>query len=104
MMMLFCLFWFSVPLRNILSEISQSTYRWNAIGGKLHLLARVKVGDGFNEADAAHLEQVIGIFTPFVEALNHGQHQPQVALDQFLPGVQVALSGPVKQYIHFHRG
>lgn len=100
----FCWFWFSVPLRNILSEFSQSTYRWHAVGGKLYLLFRVEVGDGLNEADTAHLKQIVGVLAPLVKALNHGQHQPQVALNQLLAGVRIPLPGPAEQYIHFHRG
>ena len=99
-----CWFWFSVPLRNILSEFSQSTYRWYAVCGKLYLFVRVKIGDGLDEADAAHLKQVVGVFAPLVEALNDGKHQPQVALDELLTGVSVSLPGTAEQYLHFNRG
>ena len=94
MMMLFCLFWFSVPLRNILSEISQSTYRWNAVGGEFHLLIGVKIHDGLHETDAAHLKKVIRAFAPLVKALDYGQHQPQIAFDQLIPGRPVSGSAP----------
>ena len=100
MMMLFCLFWFSVPLRNILSEISQSTYRWDAVGGKAHLLVRVKIGDGLDEADTPHLEQIVRILPPLVEALDHGKHQPQIALDELFPGRLVPFPGPAQEGIH----
>ena len=75
-----------------------------AVCGKLYLFVRVKVGDGLDEADAAHLKQVVGVFAPLVEALNDGKHQPQVALDELLTGVSVSLLGTAEQYLHFNRG
>lgn len=100
MMMLFCLFWFSVPLRNILSEISQSTYRWHPIGGKFYLLAGVEVGDGLDQADAPHLKQIVGTLPPLVKALDDAEHQPQVAADEFLARGAVAAVNQREQFAH----
>ena len=73
----------------------------NAIGGEFDLLVRVEVGDGLHQADAAHLEQVVGTFSPFVEPLDDAQHQPQVALNQLFPGFFVAGFGEPEQCVHF---
>ena len=72
----------------------------DAVGGKPHLLVGIKVADGLDEADAAHLEQVVGAFPPLVEALNHGQHQPEIPLDEGLSGPAVPLTAPAQQDVH----
>ena len=39
----------------------QATVRWHTVGGKAHLLGGVEVLHRFQQADAAHLEQVVGV-------------------------------------------
>ena len=69
----------------------------HAVGGKPHLLGRVKVVDGLDEPDAAHLKQVVEVLAPLGEPLHHAEHQPQVALDHLLAGGGVARMGPRQQ-------
>ena len=54
----------------------------------------VEVVDGLDEADAAHLEQVVDALTPGGEALDHAEHQPEVPGDELLPGGLVPLPDP----------
>ena len=72
----------------------------HTVGGESHLLGRVKVVDGLDEADAPHLKEVVHVLAPLRKALHDAEHQPQVALDHALtsrlvpcprPGEQVAL-------------
>lgn len=42
----------------------------HTVGGKPHVLRRVKVIDGFDKPDAAHLEQVVQILPPVGKALD----------------------------------
>ena len=70
---------------------------WNAVGGEFHLLIGVKIHDGLHETDAAHLKKVIRAFAPLVKALDYGQHQPQIALNQLIPGRPVPGSAPYQK-------
>ena len=56
-----------------------------AVCGKPHLLGQVKIVDGFDQTDHADLEQIINIFPSAGKALDHAEHQPQVAVDQLVP-------------------
>ena len=69
----------------------------HAIGGEAHVQIRVEVVDGLDEADAPHLEQVVRVLPPVGKALDHREDQPQVARDQFLPGLHVPLLGPEQE-------
>ena len=64
----------------------------------------VEVVDGLDEADAAHLEQVVDVLAPGGEALDHAEHQPQIPGDQLLPGGLVSLPDPEKQLTCALRG
>ena len=66
----------------------------NAVGRKAHRLVDIEVVNGLDEADTAHLEQVVHVLTPAGKSLEHRQHQPQVAPDELLPGGHVSLLGP----------
>ena len=68
------------------------------------MLIRVKVGDGLHQADAPHLEQVVRAFAPLVEAADDAEHQPQIALNQFLPGFFVSGLCQSEQSVHFRMG
>ena len=65
---------------------SPSHNRWNAVGGKLDILAQVEAVHGLDEADDPHLEQVVHALAAPGEALHNRQHQPEVPGDQLLPG------------------
>ena len=70
-----------------------------AVGGKFHVQVDVEVVDGLDEADAPHLEQVVGVLPPIGEPLDHRQHQPQIAGDQLLPGGGVPRLGPPQKLL-----
>jgi len=57
----------------------------------------VKVVDGFDEADAADLKEVVDVLAAGGEALDHAEHQPQVPGDELFPGGFVALMGAPEQ-------
>ena len=73
----------------------------HAVGGKADLFIRVEVGDGLDQADAPHLEQVIGAFPPFVKTLDHAEYQPQIPLDELFPGLFIPSLGQTEQCVHF---
>ena len=74
----------------------------HAVGGKAHLLVRVKIGDGLDKADAPHLKQIVGVFAPLVKALYDTENQPQISFNEFFPGVFVARLRPAEQGVHFN--
>ena len=51
----------------------------------------VKMIDGLDQTDAADLKQVVYVFTAADEFLDHGQHQPEVAGNELLACVSVAV-------------
>ena len=71
------------------------------VGGKTHLLVRVKIGNCLDQADASHLEKVVRTFAPFVKALDDGQHQTEISFNQCFPGPFIPQFGPPEQKIHF---
>ena len=44
----------------------------HAVGGEFHHLAGVKMIDGFDQADAPYLEEIVQVFAPVGKALDHG--------------------------------
>ena len=66
-----------------------------------HAFLGVKIGNGLYKADAAHLEQVVRAFSTFVEALDDGEYQPQIALNERLPGLLISLAGSAQERIRF---
>ena len=73
----------------------------NAVGRKAHRLVDIEVVNGLDEADTAHLEQVVHVLAPAGKSLKHRQHQPQVAPDELFPGGHVSLLGPPQKLRHF---
>lgn len=67
---------------------------WNAVGGKADVLPRVKVVDGLDEADAAYLKQIVEALapagTPGGKALDYGEHQAKIPLNQAAASLPVA--------------
>ena len=53
--------------------------------------------DGLDEADAPHLKQVVQIFPAVYEPLHHAEHQPQIPVDELLPGFLVPLPHPFQK-------
>ena len=51
----------------------------------------VEIIDGLDQTDAADLKQVVYVFTAADEFLDHGQHQPEVAGNELLACVGVAV-------------
>ena len=76
-----------------LFSFSPSHNRWNAVGGKLHVLPQVESVDGLDQADTAHLKEIVHALAPVREALHDAEHQPQIAGDQLLPRFLVARPG-----------
>ena len=74
---------------------------WNAVGGEPHVLIDIKPVDGLDEADAAYLKKIVHILAAAQKALNHRQHQPQIAADQLLPRVLIAIPAALQQRHHF---
>ena len=70
----------------------------HAVGGKPHRLIDVKVVDGLDEPHAAHLKQVVGVLAPAGEALDDGEHQPQISLNQFPAGLLVPGLGTAQEF------
>ena len=70
----------------------------HAVSGKPHRLIDVKVVDGLDEPHAAHLKQVVGVLAPAGEALDDGEHQPQISLDQFPAGLLVPGLGAAQEF------
>ena len=79
-------------MKNLFFGISPSHNRWNAVGGKLHILAQIEGVHRLDKPDAAHLEQIVHALAAAGEFLDHGQHQPEIARDQGLP--RIIVSGP----------
>ena len=69
----------------------------NAVGGKLHTLAQIEGVDGLDEADTAHLKEVVHALAAVGKLLHHAQHQAQIAGDQLLPGRLVSAAGALQQ-------
>ena len=64
----------------------------HTVGGKTHVVVfGVKIIDGLDQADAADLKQVVHVLTAADEFLDHGQHQPEVAGNELLACVSVAV-------------
>ena len=82
-------------------SFSPSHNRWNAVGGKLHVLAQVEGVDGLDEADHAHLKQVVHALAAIGEALHHAQHQTQIAGNQLFPGGGVSGAAHLQQLARF---
>ena len=74
------------------------------VGGKFHLLFRIEVGNGLYEADAAHLKQIVRVLPPAAEALDHGEHQPQIPLNELVPGGGVSGPGGPQKALGLLRG
>ena len=51
--------------------VSPSVNRWNAVGGKLDVLVQVEGVHGFNEADAAHLKEIVHALAAAGKLLDH---------------------------------
>jgi len=51
----------------------------DAVGGKTYVLTDVKVVDGLDEPDTAHLEQIIHVLAPAEEFLDHGEGEAQIS-------------------------
>ncbi len=66
----------------------------HTVGGESHLLGRVEVVDGLDEADTPHLKEVVHVLAPLGEPLHHAEHQPQVALDHLLRARRRRPRGP----------
>ena len=76
---------------------SPSVNRWNAVGGKLYVLAQIEAVHGLDETDAADLKEVIHALAAARKLLDHRQHQPEIARDQRLPCLLVAGPGLFQQ-------
>ena len=61
----------------------------------------VEVVYRLDEADAAHLEEVVHVFPAAGELLDDGEHQPQVAADELLARGLVAGAGAPQQSLRF---
>ena len=61
------------------------------------MLFQIKVVDGLDQSDASNLEEIVAVLSPAGKPLDHREHQPEVALDQFLPGLLVPCLGPAQQ-------
>ena len=75
--------------------------RWHPVGGKPHIFRGIKIGDRLDQTDATNLEQIVRALPPFIKALDHAEHQPQISLDQLLPGPFVPGPGTQQQRVHF---
>ena len=67
------------------------------------MLLAVEVVHRLDEPHAAHLKEVVGILAPALEALDHREDQPQVALDELLPGLPVPGPAPAQQRLRLPR-
>ena len=65
----------------------------HAVGGKAHRLVDVKIVHRLDQAHASHLKEIVRVFTPAGKALNDRQYQPQISLDEILPGLTVSCLG-----------
>ena len=73
----------------------------HAVGGEADGLGDIEIVDGLHEADAAHLKEIVGTLAPACEALDDGQHQAEVAADELLAGVLIAVLGTAEKGHHF---
>ena len=74
---------------------------WYAISAELDAEVGVEVVDALDEADAADLEEVVGALAAAQEFLDHPQHQAQIALDQPVPRLPIAVVGFFQQRLRF---
>lgn len=96
--------WFSrkhAPRNTSLRVFSSSQHHRHAVGGEADGLGDIEIVDGLHEADAAHLKEIVGALAPACEALDDGQHQAEVAADELLAGVLIAVLGTAEKGHHF---
>ena len=55
---------------------------WRPISGKADILRDVKIVDCFDQSHAADLKEVIRIFAAIGKALDDGQYQMEIALNE----------------------
>ena len=72
----------------------------HGIGGKAHAQLRVEIVDGLDQADAAHLKEVVHTLAPVVKALDHAEHEPEVPLYEFMASAGIARADFGKQLPH----
>lgn len=71
----------------------------HGVGGKTHAELGIKMVDGFHQADTPDLKQVVRRFAATLKTLDHRQHQPQIAADQFITRLLVAAGRTPQQRI-----
>src|SRR5690606_16144919 len=74
------------------------------IGGKFYVLAQVEVVDGFHQADAADLKEIVHVFAAVVEPLDDAEDEAQVALNELGAGVLIAVPHSLQQFSHVRIG
>ena len=73
------------------------------VGRKPHPQIHIKIIDCLDQPDTADLEQVVHWLPAPAKALDHREHQPEVAADQLFTGGLVAVPDTVQQRVHFFR-
>jgi hypothetical protein len=74
------------------------------VGAETDVLAQIKIVDRFYQTDAAHLEKIVNVLPPVVEALDHAQNKPKVPVYELFPRRLVSLFDQYKQFFCFFMG
>ena len=73
----------------------------DGIGRELHIQFDVEIVHGLNQPDTAHLEKVIHIFASAGKALDDGQDQAQISVDQPTPGLLISCRRALQKLFFF---
>ena len=74
----------------------------DGIGTEAYALLHIEIVDGLDQADAAHLKQVVEILAAVDKALDNAQHQTQVSADELVARLHIALFDAA-QKLHLFR-
>mgnify|MGYP003379433058 CR=1 FL=1 len=65
-------------------SLSPKDVHRDSVRRKFHLMRSVKIVQGLDQTDTAHLKQVVHILASVLEFLYDAEHQPQIARDKLL--------------------
>ena len=74
------------------------------VGGEAHAEFGIKIVDGFHQADAPDLKQVVRRFAATLKPLNNAEHQPQIAANQLIACLLVSGSGFFQKLVRLFSG
>lgn len=73
----------------------------HTVGGEFYRLGDIEVVNGLDEPHTAHLKKIVHALAPICKALNHRQHQPQIAFNEGFAGLLVPGFAAAEQLCRF---